>query len=101
MKPCWPPLGYNIILKAPTSFDMRSVWPRPTNMASGIGVPTTTIVVPVAAGAVVAPDPAPIAEVIVRETPAERIKVAEKLRDDGLITEDEFQAKRKAILEEL
>ena len=102
-RPVWPPLGYNIVLKAPASFDLRSVWPKPTDIASSIQVPTaTTTGVPVTASVAVAPDPAPIAEVIVRETPAaERLKTAEKLRDDGMITEDEFQAKRKAILDEV
>ena len=27
-KPVWPPLGYNIILRAPKSVDLHSVWPK-------------------------------------------------------------------------
>jgi len=27
-KSCWPPLGYNIILKAPEGVDIRSAWPK-------------------------------------------------------------------------
>ena len=37
LKPCWPPLGYNIILRAPSSFDLRSVWPK--NMSSPVRAP--------------------------------------------------------------
>ena len=35
LKPCWPPLGYNIILKAPKSFDLRASWPK-TSTTGGI-----------------------------------------------------------------
>ena len=98
----WPPLGFNIILKAPATFDMRSVWPKPIGLAQVADaiVHATTTGVPVTAAANVA-DPAPVADVIVRETPAERLRTVEKLRDDGLITEDEFQVKRKEILDDV
>jgi hypothetical protein len=39
VKPCWPPLGYNIILKAPTSFDLRSVWPGVSQGAANVQIP--------------------------------------------------------------
>ena len=38
MKPCWPPLGYNIILKAPRSFDLRNVWPGVSQQQSAAGL---------------------------------------------------------------
>merc|ERR1719491_1124413 len=38
MKPCWPPLGYNIILKAPTTFDLQRVWPK--SLSTGGMLPT-------------------------------------------------------------
>ena len=37
MKPCWPPLGYNIILKATQTSDLRSVWPK--SLATGSMLP--------------------------------------------------------------
>ena len=121
MKPCWPPFGYNIVLKAPASFDMRSIWPKPMeNLASGIGAPTTArvvvepvttaapvVVTPVTTAAPVVVEPvataAPVVQAIGREepTPSERLRSAEKLRGDGLITEVEIQAKRKAILDDV
>lgn len=37
MKPCWPPLGYNIILKTPQSFNLRNAWPKFANLGPGLG----------------------------------------------------------------
>jgi hypothetical protein len=37
MKPCWPPLGWNIILKAPETSDLRSLWPK--SLATGSMLP--------------------------------------------------------------
>jgi len=34
-KPCWPPTGYNIILRAPGSFDLRGVWPGAKESSPG------------------------------------------------------------------
>ncbi len=39
MKPCWPPLGYSIILKAPRSFDLRNVWPGVSQSAASLQIP--------------------------------------------------------------
>jgi hypothetical protein len=59
MKPCWPPLGYNIILKAPRSFDLRSVWPGVSQSAANVQIPApmsmgpvTHAAAPAASGAV-------------------------------------------------
>ena len=35
LKPSWPPRGYNIILRAPGSFDLRGVWPGAKEVAPG------------------------------------------------------------------
>ena len=49
MKPAWPPLGYNIILKAPKSFDLRSVWPGASQGAANLQIPVPMSMGPVTA----------------------------------------------------
>jgi hypothetical protein len=51
MMPAWPPLGYNIILKAPKSFDLRSVWPGASQNAANIQIPAPMRMGPVTVAA--------------------------------------------------
>jgi hypothetical protein len=47
MKPCWPPNGYNVILKAPRTFDLRSVWPGVSQGAANVQIPAPMSMGPV------------------------------------------------------
>jgi len=47
LMPCWPPLGYNIILEAPKGFELRSVWPGVSQSAANIQIPAPMSMGPV------------------------------------------------------
>lgn len=44
MRSCCPPLGYNIILEAPQSVDIRSAWPKSGSPVMAAPVPVTVMV---------------------------------------------------------
>lgn len=76
MKPVWPPLGYNVIMQVPANVDLRSSWGKGAAEAK----------------------PAQVVMGNQQQSAAERIAAAQKLKDDGLITAEEFEEKRKQIL---
>ena len=80
-------------IKNSSSGGSSSTWPIGFDMAfvrEGGGAPP--------AGVVVQGMAAPIAPVMERDDPAERLAAAKKMLDQGLISQSDFEAKKKEIL---
>ena len=93
--------GTRIVSETPTELKIKnsssggsaSTWPIGFDMAfvrEGGGAPL--------AGVVVQGMAAPIAPVMERDDPAERLAAAKKMLDQGLISQSDFEAKKKEIL---
>jgi hypothetical protein len=93
--------GTRIVSETPTELKIKnsssggssSTWPIGFDMAfvrEGGGAPP--------AGVVVQGMAAPIAPVMERDDPAERLAAAKKMLDQGLISQSDFDAKKKEIL---
>ena len=93
--------GSRVVSETPTELKIKnsssggsaSTWPIGFNMAfirEGGGAPP--------AGVVVQGMAAPIAPVMERDDPAERLAAAKKMLDQGLISQSDFDAKKKEIL---
>jgi hypothetical protein len=89
----WPPLGYNIVMSVPKSYDMRLHWPSAT--------PQAALTAAVLLGGITNSQPPPYSESVSRLSTGERLKVLEELRESAAVTEDEYRVKRANILAEL
>ena len=101
MKPSWPLQGYNIILKAPVSYDIRSIWPGVSGGAANLLIPGGQMpaALPVAAPVVAVMARGGGGATVVPKSAAERLSELKGLLDDGLINEEDFADQKAKVLE--
>ncbi len=97
--PTWPPLGYNIIVRVPGT-TLRDQWPKTTAVGGAMADPSQIgASAPVVAAV---PIDAPQAEVMARgEDPKEKMRKLKEMQDEGLISAEEFEQKKKELLDRM
>jgi len=94
--PTWPPRGYSIIVTVPGT-ELRAAWPRADVIPVAAAAPA--VITAPAPTCVVMAEATPLPATMDREkTPAERVQEVQTLKDQGLISEEEFAAKKQEIL---
>lgn len=90
--PCWPPLGFNIVLKAPADvMALRNAWPKGQQGGFIAGSACVGFIT----------QPVPGAVTMGVEDPSQKIMKLKELLDAGALTQDEFDKKKAEILKKM